>query len=88
MQPYFLEDAETYIKNIKAGLAAGDAAAISTAAHTLKSSSFQLGADQLGGLAKQIEETARSSKNMEEISALAALLDEAFPQTSRAIKNL
>lgn len=48
------------LKNIKSGYAAEDAAAVSKAAHALKSSSGNVGAERLAALCKEIELAARS----------------------------
>ncbi len=88
MVSYFLEDGESYIKTIRDGLARNDAGMVSAAAHTLKSLSLQLGAIKLGAAARQIEEIARTTKDIQEISVLVAETEKVFSRTSQVIKTL
>jgi len=58
---YFLEDSAMYIGRIEQAFAAGDAEALVPPAHTLKSSSRQMGALRLSAVAEHIEITAREA---------------------------
>lgn len=53
----FLEDSFILLDQIKDNLPEGDASVIANAAHTLKSSAKNMGADQLADYCVQIEET-------------------------------
>ncbi len=80
---YYLEDTEGYIKRIEAALADNDPAAIILPAHSVKSSSHQLGALQLSDLAKRVEALARSNSSSrnssgDEIPGLLASMKTAF----------
>jgi HPt (histidine-containing phosphotransfer) domain-containing protein len=55
----FLQDAPKRMSEIQQGLQTGDIKMLERAAHTLKSSSANLGAMTLSGLCKQMEELAR-----------------------------
>ena len=83
---YYLEDSETYAKQIASGLESNDIAAIRVASHTLKSSSKQLGAFLLAETSYQIETMARQAEEnntfpKEELQALYSQLAEQHTQT-------
>ena len=61
----FLEDAPLRMKDITEGLAHGDLARIERGAHTLKSSSANIGALGLSDLCRRIVECARTSRPQE-----------------------
>jgi HPt (histidine-containing phosphotransfer) domain-containing protein len=56
----YLDSAPDLIERMRAGLAAGDHEAVRTAAHTLKSSSANLGAAGLADLCRRLELAARA----------------------------
>lgn len=60
MVQYFIEDSETYIANIREGVAQSSVEKIVSPAHTLKSSARQIGAVYMSDLAKEIETIARA----------------------------
>ena len=55
----YIEDSARLIENIQAGIAAGDADAVMRGAHSLKSSSANLGASQLAELCRRMEHQSR-----------------------------
>lgn len=59
MVKYFIEDTEVYINEIDKGLSDNNVHVIIASAHTIKSSSKQIGADLLSESAKEIEFIAR-----------------------------
>ena len=61
----FLEDAPQRMKDITEGLAHGDLARIERGAHTLKSSSANIGALGLSDLCRRIVECARQQRPQE-----------------------
>ena len=63
MVRFFLEDSASYLKTIRSGLEEKDAQKIITPAHTIKSSSKQLGAILVSETAKDIEASARNIAN-------------------------
>jgi HPt (histidine-containing phosphotransfer) domain-containing protein len=56
----YFQSAADLIARVRAGLAAGDHEAVRIAAHTLKSSSANLGAGALAEMCKQLEVAARA----------------------------
>ena len=56
----FLKDSPELIKQMRAGLLAGDVESVRRAAHSLKSNSASFGADRLAGVARELEMTAKS----------------------------
>ena len=58
----YLADALDQMAALDAAVAAGDAAALSRPAHSLKSSSLNVGALELGGLARELEEQGRGGQ--------------------------
>jgi len=59
----FLEDAPQRMKDITEGLAEGDLGRVERGAHTLKSSSANIGALGLSDLCRRIVELARSNRS-------------------------
>ena len=57
----FLDDGVEQVAALRAAVATSDMPALVRPAHSLKSSSFNLGAMQLGELCKELEELARSN---------------------------
>ena len=58
----YLADALDQMAALDAAVAAGDAAALTRPAHSLKSSSLNVGALELGGLARELEEQGRGGQ--------------------------
>lgn len=90
---YYLEDTQSYIQAIKEGLDLQDAEMIVPAAHTIKSSSRQIGAFALANYAATIEEKARhylqTSENFLKIADVCKDLEIMFQATQIEIrKNL
>ena len=54
----YMADSPSLIAELRAGVAADDAASARRAAHTLKSTSASFGAERLSGLCRQIEAAA------------------------------
>ena len=65
----YLEDGSSRVARLRQAVDAGDAEALTHEAHTLKSSSANLGAQTLSALAKRLEEMGRDG-------AIAALADD------------
>ncbi len=61
----FLEDAPHRMKDISEGFAAGDLDRVERGAHTLKSSSANIGALQLSDICRQIVERARMKRTQD-----------------------
>jgi HPt (histidine-containing phosphotransfer) domain-containing protein len=55
----YLEDGERQVADLRAGVANSDPEALVRPAHSLKSNSLNLGATELGGLCRELEERSR-----------------------------
>lgn len=78
---YYFEDTENYLHAIDSGLASGDVVAIVNMAHTIKSSSIQMGACEMGRLAAQLE--------MEGKRILSeATISDAFSDLATSLKDI
>ena len=80
----YLDSAQALVGKIRAGIAAGDTKAICDAAHTLKSSSANLGAQRLPAVARQLESMRRES----DLDMLRPLVDELVLEHERMITAL
>jgi HPt (histidine-containing phosphotransfer) domain-containing protein len=81
MAGYYLEDAAGYVDNIRQAVMSGNVQAIVTPAHTLKSSSRQMGAFGVSDIAKEIEAEARAGAAVDWFARQLTRLEEAFEQT-------
>ena len=86
MLSMYSSESEEYIKLIEQGVARNKIEDIVRPAHTLKSSSRQIGALRLGGIAAEIEQLSRDQK-IEPIKALATQLREVFTATNNLINT-
>lgn len=92
MLQYFLEDTETYIASIHEGLALVNASKIVSPAHTIKSSSKQMGAIAMSEIAKAMEMLAReqSDRNRNDMPPFVEMLSQleaAFAETKAAFEQ-
>jgi len=69
----YLRDGETRMRNLQEAAARGDSAEVGKLAHSLKSSSANLGAMPLSTRARQVEEAARSGTLANPMDSVAAL---------------
>lgn len=69
----FVADSEARIATLRTVLAAADHAAVRDAAHSLKGSSLNLGAQQLAELCLQLEQQARHGQTGQAPALLAAI---------------
>lgn len=90
---YYLEDMERYIADVGEGIRANDLPRIVGAAHTVKSSSHQLGAMRMALLGKHIEAMARTmqeqnagSASFDRLGSLQAHLVSLFGETRAALQ--
>ncbi|MFT3928247.1 MAG: Hpt domain-containing protein [Myxococcales bacterium] len=81
----FLEQAPRHLDTIRSALAAGDALAITKAAHHVKSSSFYLGARRLSALCAQTETLARTGNAIAVTELITAMMVE-FEMVRRALR--
>lgn len=83
----FLADAPERIREVESALAAGEIKRVERAAHTLKSSSANIGAKQLSSICKQIEELARNQQSTS-IAPLLADTTRCFVEAEAALRTL
>jgi HPt (histidine-containing phosphotransfer) domain-containing protein len=69
----FLEDCPTYLSVIRSAVANGDAAALLSAAHTLKGAAAYVSGGAVAGLAARLEGCGRDGRAAEAVDELAAL---------------
>jgi len=81
----YLEASPPLITQIEAGLASGDAPSVRMAAHTLKSSSANVGARQLARLCSTLEQAARAGSLPG--AAAAAQIRQEFGAVRRALEH-
>jgi HPt (histidine-containing phosphotransfer) domain-containing protein len=80
----YIEDTPNRIDEMKRALGAGDVATFTRAAHTIKGSSANVGAQVLRGVAERLERTART----EGLGAVAPLIAECEAQYVLAAAEL
>ena len=83
----FFEDAPGHIYTLQAALAANDMPGMVSPAHTLKSSSANLGALALSSVAKRIEHGARAG-NLEKPALAVMMLENEFRRAKAALSQL
>jgi HPt (histidine-containing phosphotransfer) domain-containing protein len=72
----YLDAAPGLLQQMKAGFASGDLTSVRNAAHTLKSSSANLGAAQLSRMCSQLEAAARAGAIGPEVPSAQAIESE------------
>jgi HPt (histidine-containing phosphotransfer) domain-containing protein len=80
----YLEDTPKRIAELKASLAAGDAATFTRAAHTIKGSSSNVGAVALRGVAERMESISKKQG----LGAMAPLIADCEAEFARAAADL
>jgi len=83
----FLQDAPEHIRRLEAAAAANNIPALVAPAHTLKSSSANLGALGLSAVAKRIEQGARSN-NLARPTVAVLMLENEFRRARNALEAL
>jgi PAS domain S-box-containing protein len=82
----FLQDVPVKVQHIRQALATNDSNAVRVLAHTLKSSSAQVGAHHVAALCKQLEHLARAA-TLDEAGQLLLEIEEAFGQARDAFRE-
>ncbi|HEV7810956.1 MAG TPA: Hpt domain-containing protein [Candidatus Limnocylindrales bacterium] len=82
----YLQDGASQIAALEAGAAAGDIDALVRPAHSLKSSSLNLGALVVGELARGLEEAARTGDASDAADQVRAIAD-AFAAARTSLAN-
>jgi len=89
---YYLEDGRSYVERIEYGLKTNDINVIVPPAHSLKSSSAQLGAMRLSKIAENIETYARKERNgscnLTPIAGSIEMLRKTFEETEVQIRKI
>ncbi|MFT6926718.1 MAG: signal transduction histidine kinase/CheY-like chemotaxis protein [Psychromonas sp.] len=80
----YLDKSPTDIERLNQGLAQSDAEALSQAAHSFKSSSYNLGAHHLAELCKTLEIRGRD-KNLDQAESLCAGIEEEYKRVRDAL---
>lgn len=92
MMAFFLEDSSRYVCQIEEALAGNNINAVAMPAHSLKSSSNQMGALYLSTIARRIEDISRhpTDKNsaLKKISDILPELKTALEETQSAYRSL
>jgi HPt (histidine-containing phosphotransfer) domain-containing protein len=83
----FLEDAPQRMKDITEGLASGDLGRVERGAHTLKSSSANIGALKLSDLCRRIVESSRTN-HPERLPELCDASVQSLMQASERLRSL
>jgi len=84
----YIENSDKSIDAIEEGLSRGDKESIMRAAHTLKSSSGQVGALKAQEAALQLEIAARGTATAETLAKLAAVLKEHYKNAKNEIEKI
>jgi CheY-like chemotaxis protein len=83
----YLSNADSLLKSLQQGFDQGELGAIRTAAHTLKSSSNQVGAHKLADLCREVENEARSQRYDASGDILSRIQQE-FSHASRELQAI
>lgn len=83
----FIEDTPLRMADLEAGLAAGDTAKFTRAAHSIKGSSANLGAVALGAVAEKLEHQSRR-EGLAGVAPLLAVLNDEFIRTKAELTKL
>lgn len=81
----YLKRAQATIGDLRAAVGESDAEGIARAAHSLKSASYQLGAERMGAVCAKLEALGRQGVT-DAVPALAAELDRLFPAVAEALQ--
>ncbi len=81
----FLEDTPIRITELHKSRVSGDAITFTRAAHSIKGSSSNVGAQELRSIAEKLEYQARQ-RGIDDVEALVAELEAAFIRTKEALK--
>jgi len=83
----FVEDAAAQLQSMQAALAAGDVKTLERAAHTLKSSSANIGAARMSGICFEIEKLGRAG-SLDGVEGLIASTGEAYDEVRQVLSGM
>ncbi len=87
MLAYYLEDSAQYLDAVTAGIAAQDYAQVTAPAHSLKSSSRQLGFFRLAEIAKTIEHGGRENADWALLKAQLPIAQQTFAEVQHLVQQ-
>lgn len=85
---YYVNDGEKYVSQIEEGIKSEEHQSILESAHTIKSSSRQVGAIRTAELAAEIESMSNSKESVEDIKVLFEQLNMSFNEVAEELKNI
>ncbi|HVS17560.1 MAG TPA: Hpt domain-containing protein [Planctomycetota bacterium] len=83
----FVEDAAAQLQSMQSALAAGDVKTIERAAHTLKSSSANIGASRMSGICFEIERLGRAG-SLDGVDSLIASTGAAYAEVRKVLVEM
>lgn len=83
----FVDDAATQLRTLQTALANGDIKSLERAAHTLKSSSANIGASRLSGVCHELEKLGRAG-TLEGVETLVARTDAEYAQVCEVLASM
>lgn len=83
----FVDDAAAQLRSLQTALDAGDVRLLERVAHTLKSSSANIGATQLSALCLELEKLGRAG-TLQGAESLVACTGEAYVQVCEALASM
>ena len=83
----YIEDTPKRVAELRKFLAAGDLAAFTRAAHTIKGSSANVGAARVRALAERLEQLGRRD-GLSGVGSLVDQCDQAFAEAAAALRSL
>ena len=83
----YVDTSPGYIEAIDAGISGGDREKVAAAAHSLKGSSAEVGAERLAQLCQQLHTAAMNGEN-DSLAHQAKAVAECFSETTEALETL
>lgn len=83
----FVEDAAAQLRTLQTALANGDVRLLERAAHTLKSSSANIGASRMSGICMELEKLGRAG-TLQGADSLVACTGEAYAQVREVLCSM
>ena len=83
----FVEDAASQLRSMQSALETGDIKSLERAAHTLKSSSANIGASRMSGICFEIEKLGRAG-SFDGVESLIASTGEAYAEVREVLSGM
>lgn len=84
--PAYLEQSDNIIKNLNKSYQEQDMDVFIRSAHSLKSSSYTLGAFRLSEYSRQLEESASADASLQLLEQLIEMINGEYPNVKQALK--